>query len=64
MDKGFQHETDLQVQTEDNSAASVKHKIQGTTKLCNFQFFKLFNLVPFLTVGISGRQNLVFYFSI
>ena len=62
MDKGVQHEIDLQVQTEDNSAASVKHK--STTKLCSFQFFKLFNLVPFLPVGMSGRQNLVFYFSI
>ena len=64
MDKGVQYEIDLQVQTDDNSAASVKHKTHGTTKFCNFQFFKLFNLVPFVTVGISGRQNSVFYLSI
>ena len=64
MDKRVQHKIDLQVQTEDNSAASVKHKTQGATKLCNFQFFKLFNLVPFVTAGISGRQNSVFNFSI
>ena len=59
MHKRGQDETDLEVEIEGNSAAIVKHKTQGTTKLCNFQFFKLFHLVPFVNAGISGRQNLV-----
>ena len=68
--EGDEEDIDLDVKREDNSAASARHKTQGTTNLCNFQFFNFFNIVPFVNAGISGRLNLVpatkmvFYFSI
>ena len=68
--EGDEEDIDLDVEREDNSAASARHKTQGTTNLCNFQFFNFFNIVPFVNAGISGRLNLVpatkmvFYFSI
>ena len=68
--EGDEEDIDLDVEREDNSAASARHKTQGTTNLCNFQFFNFFNIVPFVNAGISRRLNLVpatkmvFYFSI